>query len=129
TFGCRTPSTVRRALVGSNGTAHSCSGASRNYTSNSRPFSSRSIDKAAGRSASARLALGGQETRDAADHRVGVFLPALRGLHQRRVRGILHVAALDQNRRVLREVQAGQIRASIQAVLPDVVGWRDSRGL
>ena len=45
TFGFQRPSTVRQALVGSNGTAPFCSGASTNCTSSSLRFSSRSIAK------------------------------------------------------------------------------------
>ena len=44
------------------------------------------------RRALARLALGGQEAGDAADHCVGVFLPAFGRFHQRRIGGVLHVA-------------------------------------
>ena len=64
--------------------------------------------------------LGAEEARDTADDGVGVLLPAFGRLHQRRVGRVLHVAQLDQDRRVLREVQPGDVGARIQARGADV---------
>ena len=65
---------------------------------------------------------GRQEADDAAHHGVGVLLPAVGALDQRRVGGVLHVAHLDQDRRVLGEVEPGQVGARVEPALADVVG-------
>ncbi len=76
--------------------------------------------------------LGAQEARDTADDGVGVLLPALGRLHQRRVGGVLHVAQLDQDRRVLRQVQPGEVGARVEAArsrcrwtarMPEACSW------
>ena len=48
---------------------------------------------------------------------------------QRRVGRVLHVAQLDEDRRVLRQVEAGEVGARVQAAGADVGGRRDARGL
>ena len=48
---------------------------------------------------------------------------------QRLIGRVLHVAEFDEHRRILRQVEPGEVRAAVEAVLADVVRRRNARGL